>query len=52
MTELLDRLKVDRDEVAATNIDDPEADIDETVYDLFDLTDDEREVVEEYLSVF
>jgi hypothetical protein len=38
--------------VAATNIDDLEAEIDEAVYDLFDLTDDEREVVEEYLEVF
>jgi len=31
---------------------DLEADIDAAVYDLFDLTDDEREVVEEYLEVF
>jgi len=38
--------------VADTNSDDLEADIDEAVYDLFDLTDDEREGVEEYLSVF
>ena len=35
-----------------TNIDDLEADIDEAVYDLFDLTSDEREIVEDYLSVF
>ena len=26
--------------------------IDEAVYDLFELTEDEREVVEEYLDVF
>ena len=26
--------------------------IDETVYDLFNLTEDERDVVEEYLDVF
>jgi type II restriction/modification system DNA methylase subunit YeeA len=26
--------------------------IDEAVYDLFDLTEDEREVVEDYLDVF
>ena len=26
--------------------------IDEAVYDLFDLTEDEREAVEEYLDVF
>lgn len=30
----------------------PEADIDEAVYDLFDLTDDEREVVEEFQRAF
>lgn len=52
VAELLDRLEADRDEVAAVNIDDLEADIDEAVYDLFDLTDDKRDVVEEYLSVF
>ena len=38
--------------VLATDIDDLEADINEAVYDLFDLSDDERDVVEEYLSVF
>jgi hypothetical protein len=43
--ELLARLEADRESVAATNIDDLEADIDEAVYDLFDLTADEREVV-------
>lgn len=46
------RLEADRESVAATNIDDLEADIDEAVYDLFDLTNDEREVVENYLSIF
>ncbi len=50
--ELLSRLNDDRDEVAATNIDDLEAEIDDAVYDLFDLTEDEREVVEDYLEVF
>lgn len=34
------------------DIDDLEADIDEAVYDLFDLTDDEGEVVENYLNTF
>jgi len=29
-----------------------EAEIDDTVYDLFDLTEEEREVVEDYLDVF
>lgn len=43
---------VDRGEVSATNIDDLEADIDEAVYDLFDLTDAEREVVKNYQTVF
>lgn len=52
VVELLDRLEADREEVERTNIDDLEADIDEAVYDLFDLTEDEREVVEEYLDVF
>jgi hypothetical protein len=52
VAELLARLEADREAVAATNIDDLEADIDQAVYDLFDLTDDERGVVEEYLSVF
>ena len=49
---LLGRLEADREEVERMNIDDLEADIDEAVYDLFDLTEDEREVVEEYLDVF
>jgi hypothetical protein len=38
--------------VLATDTDDLEADIDEAVYDLFDLTDDERVVVEKYLNTF
>jgi hypothetical protein len=52
VAELLARLEADREAVEATNIDDLEADIDQAVYDLFDLTADERDVVEEYLSVF
>jgi hypothetical protein len=52
VAELLARLEADREAVAATNIDDLEADIDQAVYDLFDLTGDERGVVEEYLEVF
>jgi len=50
--ELLDRLEADREEVRRTDIDDLEAEIDRAVYDLFELTEDEREVVEEYLDVF
>lgn len=49
---LLDRLEADREEVRQTNIEDLEADIDDSVFDLFDLTDDERDVVEDYLEVF
>jgi hypothetical protein len=50
--ELLARLEADRETVEATDIDELEAEIDEAVYDLFDLTEDEREVIEEYLEVF
>ena len=52
VVELMDRLEADREEVERTDIDALEADIDETVYDLFDLTEDEREVAEKYLDVF
>jgi len=52
VAELLTQLEADRDEVAATNIDNLEANINAAVYDLFDVTDGEREVVEEYLEVF
>ncbi|PSP94599.1 restriction endonuclease [Halobacteriales archaeon QS_4_62_28] len=50
--ELLGRLEADRDEVESVNIEDLEGEIDDAVYDLFDLTEDEREVVEDYLEVF
>jgi hypothetical protein len=50
--EMLDRLEADRKEVRQNDIDDFEADIDEAVYDLFDLTEGERKVVEDYLDVF
>ncbi|WP_244265053.1 hypothetical protein [Halorhabdus tiamatea] len=52
VVELLDRLDADREEVRETDIEALEAEIDEAVYDLFDLTEEEREVVEEYLEVF
>ena len=42
--ELLDRLEADREEVGRTDIEDLEAEIDRAVYDLFDLTEDEREI--------
>jgi len=50
--EQLARLAADREEVARTDIETLEAEIDRAVYDLFDLTDEEREVVEDYLEVF
>ena len=50
--ELMDRLEADREEIERTDIDDLEAEIDDAVYDLFDLTEDEREVIEEYLDAF
>jgi len=50
--ELLDSLEADREEVRQTDIEALEAEIDQAVYDLFDLTEDEREVVEDYLEVF
>jgi hypothetical protein len=50
--ELLGALDEDCREVESTDIEALEAEIDEAVYDLFDLTDEEREVIEEYLEVF
>jgi hypothetical protein len=50
--ELLSALDDDREEVESTDIDALEAEIDEAVYDLFDLDESEREVIEEYLNVF
>ncbi|MFB6069122.1 MAG: Eco57I restriction-modification methylase domain-containing protein [Halobacterium sp.] len=52
VVELLERLEADQEEVRQTDIEELEAEIDDAVYDLFDLTDDEREVVEDYLDVF
>lgn len=50
--ELLSRLREDQQEVEQTDIKELEAEIDDAVYELFDLTEKEREVVEEYLKVF
>ena len=50
--ELLGALDEDRREVESTDIEGLEAEIDEAVYDLFGLTDEECEVIEEYLEVF
>jgi hypothetical protein len=52
VSELLGALDEDRREVEGTDIDALEAEIDEAVYDLFDLDENEREVIEEYLEVF
>ena len=52
VAELMDRLEADRMEVKQTDIKALEAEIDRAVYDLFNLTEDEREVVEDYLDVF
>jgi hypothetical protein len=45
-------LEVDRQTIRERTIEDLEAEIDRTVYDIFDLTDEEREVIEDYLEVF
>ncbi|MDZ7687413.1 MAG: hypothetical protein U5J64_01600 [Halobacteriales archaeon] len=50
--ELLGHLDDDRERVESTDINALEAEIDEAVYDLFDLDESEREVIEEYLEVF
>jgi len=42
----------DDETVAETGIKELEAAIDDAVYDLFELSDEEREVVEEYLDMF
>ncbi|MFB6184866.1 MAG: restriction endonuclease, partial [Haloarculaceae archaeon] len=52
VNELLDRLEADREAVRRTDVEALEAEIDDAVYDLFDLTEDEREVVADYLAVF
>jgi len=49
---LLSTLADDHETVAETSIEELEAEIDEAVYDLFELTPEEREIVEEYLEVF
>jgi hypothetical protein len=50
--ELLHQLDDHKRDVERTDVDGLEAEIDELVYDLFGLTDDEREVIEDYLEVF
>ncbi|MFC4359300.1 Eco57I restriction-modification methylase domain-containing protein [Halobium salinum] len=50
--QLIDALESDRRTVEETDIEELEAEIDQVVYDLFDLTQDERAVIEDYLEVF
>jgi len=50
--ELLGRLEADREQVEATDIEALEAEIDDAVYDLFELTEEERAIVDDYLEVF
>ncbi len=50
--ELMAALEADQGTVAETDIEELEADIDAAVYDLFELTEEERAVIEEYLEVF
>gem|GEM_PF-6775740 len=52
MVELLERLETDRAEVEETDIAELEAENDDAVYDLFDLTAEERALVEDYLELF
>lgn len=49
---LLAELDADRETVAETDTEALEAEIDEIVYDLFELTDEERQVIEDFLDVF
>lgn len=49
---LLANLETDKETVEETDIEELEAEIDDIVYNLFDLTEDEREIVENYLDVF
>ena len=49
---LLAELENDRTTIEETDIAELEAEIDEIVYDLFDLADEERDVIEDYLDVF
>ncbi len=52
VTALLAELRKDEQAVSETDINELEAEIDQEVYDLFDLSKEEREVIEDYLEVF
>jgi len=49
---LLDALERDKETVEDTDISGLEAEIDEAVYEMFELTEEERGVIEDYLDVF
>jgi hypothetical protein len=49
---LLEELAADRQTVADTDIEALEREIDAIVYDLFELTEEERQVIEDFLEVF
>jgi type I restriction-modification system DNA methylase subunit len=50
--QLMEALEADRQTVEETSVEELEAEIDQTVYEMFGLTDDEQEVIEDYLDVF
>jgi hypothetical protein len=50
--ELLSQLEIDEKRAKEIDIDALEKEIDLAVYDLFDLTEDEQRIVEDYLEVF
>lgn len=52
MEQLIEGMENDQQMVEETSIEDLEEEIDQTVYDLFDLTTEERMVIEDYLEVF
>jgi hypothetical protein len=49
---LSDDLEADRRSVEETDIEALEAEIDAIVYDLFELTEEEQQVIEDFLEVF
>jgi hypothetical protein len=49
---LLNKLEADRKTVEVTDTEKLEEDIDAAVYDLFDLTETQRDVIEDYLELF
>jgi hypothetical protein len=49
---ILDDLESDRDELATTSKTSLENEIDSIVYDLFDLSEDQQQIIEEYVELF